>query len=123
MTTESSAGFATFAATADALGKLNIGEHGLFVQLNSLDIETGEFYLDYKTETGIRETVGRIYECGGGYHCVAVCGDIWQAPIVWSGPRAPWDTSTDKDTLTNFATLVCKALTSAGGPLTPVESS
>lgn len=34
-----------------------------------------------------------VYQCGNGYWCVDVWGDGWQAPIVWHGPKADWDTS------------------------------
>lgn len=102
--------FATLAATVDALGKLNMEEHGLVFRLHSLDVETGELFLDYKAEAGQRETVGRIYESRNGYCCVAVDGDIWQAPVVWNGPRASWDTSTNAELLAEFAACIHHAL-------------
>lgn len=111
MITESRAEFATFAATVDALRKLNMEEHSLVLRPDSLDVKTGEFFLDCEVEAGRRETVGRIYKCRIGYHCIVVDEDVWQAPIVWNGPRASWDASTDAETLTEFAASVRKALT------------
>lgn len=110
MITESKTESATFDATVDALVKLNLKEHGLFFWLHSLDAKTGDFFLGYKVEAGLRVTVGRIYECRNGYHCVVINGDVWQAPIVWNGSRASWDTSTDAETLTEFASSVREAL-------------
>lgn len=113
MTSEPNAEFATFAATINALKRLNLGMHNLCIQPNGVNTKTGMFVLNRRTDTGWAEAIGHVYECPLGYHCVVVERNIWGAPIVWNGPRAPWDTSTDEDTLTEFAAHVHKALTSA----------
>lgn len=113
MTVDSTAAFATFEATASALSKLDPRGHGLRLQFDSVDKDTGEFILDHKTDTGWYQVTGRIYECGLGYHCVVVDDDIWQAPIVWNGPRASWDTTTDAGTLALFAVHVREVLASS----------
>ena len=33
-----------------------------------------------------------VYECSNGYYCVDADGGF-KAPVVWSGPKADWDTS------------------------------
>ena len=33
-----------------------------------------------------------VYECSNGYYCVDADGGF-KAPVVWSGPKAVWDTS------------------------------
>jgi hypothetical protein len=39
-----------------------------------------------------------IYKCSADYYCVTLSGDdSWGAPVVWSGPKAAWDTSDTTD--------------------------
>lgn len=111
MTSEHDDTYATFAATIDALKRLSLGLHNLCVQPNSVNMRTGAFVLNYRTDTGWAEAVGLVYKCRLGYYCVEVEQGIWNAPIAWSGPNEPWDASTDEDTLAEFATNVYEALT------------
>lgn len=55
------------------------------------------------TSTGRTRAV--VYVCAAGYHCVSFLfpsdtnptTGAWQAPIVWTGPQAKWDTATNQD--------------------------
>jgi hypothetical protein len=42
-----------------------------------------------------------IYLCTNGYYCVDVDGG-YKAPVVWSGPKADWDTSDPGQDFVNY---------------------
>ena len=47
------------------------------------------------------DLVAKVYECAAGYFCICV-DNAWQAPIVWSGPKADWDSLDCSDEFVGF---------------------
>lgn len=107
--TTSKASYASFPATVHALNSLRFKD-GLRVDSSGIDEEYGDFLINYKRGDGWHVTEGRIYQCGLGYYCVSIEETIWQAPVVWNGPRAVWDDGTNESLLREFVTSVLEAL-------------
>lgn len=108
--TMSNEAYASFPETAKALASLNLHKDGLQVGSAWLDEKYENFMLYYKREGELVTTEGRVYQCGLGYYCVAIDDTIWCAPVVWNGPRAAWDESTNESMLRDFVAHVLEAL-------------
>ena len=81
--------YATKEATIEAL--LSLG----FTKLKHID---NSFVSSGKDSAGFTIAKAVVYLCRNDYYCVDVNGG-WQAPIVWNGPKAEWDTT---DTTAEF---------------------
>lgn len=124
--------YATKEATVSALISLSTDKHGvalhrlvdqdgcfeISVRISNDDWSDDEFDLEDRLVFAYDEVrSGRVYTCGLGYCCVVVDDDIWQAPIVWAGPRATWDTETEGNLLSRFVAKLRSTLIES--PSTP----
>lgn len=107
--TMSKEAYASFTDTVNALKSLR-NEDKLRVHSDGVDEEYGDFVLLFKLGDKWNVTEGRVYQCGLGYYCVSVDETIWRAPVVWNGPRADWDDSTNESLLREFVTFVLEVL-------------
>ena len=65
----------------------------------------GTFFVSPKNDSNRSSVVKlKVYMCKHGYYCVDAMGG-WQAPIVWNGPKAEWDTT---DTTAEFVNWLDK---------------
>lgn len=101
--------YASFADTVNALNSLR-HEDNLRVDSSGIDKEYGDFVLHFKLGDRWHVTEGQVYQCGLGYYCVSVDETIWQAPVIWNGPRAAWDDSTNESLLREFVAFVLEVL-------------
>lgn len=107
--TTSMEAYASFTDTVNTLNSLG-HEDRLRVDSSGIDAEYGDFVLHFKCGDKWRVTEGQVYQCGLGYYCVSIDETIWQAPVVWNGPRAAWDTSTNESLLREFVVFVLEVL-------------
>lgn len=101
--------YASFADTVNALNSLR-HEDNLRVHSDGIDEEHGDFVLHFKRGDKWDVIDGQVYQCGLGYYCVSIDETIWRAPVVWNGPRAVWDDSTNESLLREFAAFVLEVL-------------
>ena len=101
--------YASFTDTVNALSSLGHKDR-LRVDPAGIDTEHGDFLLYFECGDKWYMTDGRVYRCGLGYYCVSIDDTIWQAPVVWNGPRAAWDTSTNESLLREFVAFALEVL-------------
>lgn len=101
--------YASFTDTVNALKSLR-REDNLRVHSDGIDEEYGDFVLHFKRGDRWDVTEGQVYQCGLGYYCVSIDETIWRAPVVWNGPRAAWDDSTNESLLREFVVFVLEVL-------------
>lgn len=57
---------------------------------------------DLFVSPGKTPVTASIYLCRAGYYCVDIGPGAYQAPIVWNGPVADWDTSDTSEEFIKF---------------------
>lgn len=107
--TTSKEAYASFTDTVNALNSLR-REDNLWVDPSGIDTEYGDFVLHAKIGDRWFETEGQVYQCGLGYYRVSADYAIWQAPVVWNGPRTAWDDGTNESLLREFVAFVLEAV-------------
>ena len=70
-------------------------------ELGFIEIDSSTYNSPNSDSYGMHVAQVYIYKCVNGYYCVDVEGG-YKAPVVWSGPRADWDTSDPGQDFVNY---------------------